>query len=117
TPPPSFSYLFPEPLGPHRWRGVLRQEDRYRLYLVDSLSGRADLKMEIRTEENEPRIHDARKSEWGRRLEAFFKPPVWQARDGAAAVYDLRFASLVLPREPVFTFRLRFNGAGWERAR
>ncbi|HET6464271.1 MAG TPA: metal-dependent hydrolase, partial [Nitrospiria bacterium] len=29
TPRPEFSYVFPEPLGPHRWRGVVRTGDRY----------------------------------------------------------------------------------------
>ncbi|MGH9798106.1 MAG: metal-dependent hydrolase, partial [Candidatus Polarisedimenticolia bacterium] len=31
---PEFTYVFPEPLGPHRWRGVARQDGVYSLYLL-----------------------------------------------------------------------------------
>ena len=109
-PPPEFSYVFPEPLGPHRWRGVLRQGNTYRLYLIHSLSGRIESRDELTTQLGDLEVEAARASPLGRRLERFFKAPVWEvATRGEPSdiqVRDLRFASLVLKREPVFTFDL-----------
>jgi membrane-bound metal-dependent hydrolase YbcI (DUF457 family) len=107
--PVDFSYVFPEPLGPHRWRGVLRRGDEYRLYLIHSLTGRVEPAGTIRTDGSEPRVAAARRTPFGRRLDAFFKAPVWRlARTVTATVtaYDLRFQSLVLHRAPVFQFTL-----------
>jgi membrane-bound metal-dependent hydrolase YbcI (DUF457 family) len=113
--PPDFVYLFPEPLGPHRWRGVIREGDTYSLYLVHSLSGRAELKERVETRPREEAVLRARSTRLGRRLEGFFKAPVWQLRENSAGgggsagivevtAFDLRFRSLVLDRPPVFTF-------------
>jgi membrane-bound metal-dependent hydrolase YbcI (DUF457 family) len=123
TPSPTFSYLFPEPLGPHRWRGVLRQGEVYRVYLVDSLSGRAELKRWIPTAIEDPKVQRIARSGWGRRLQTFFKAPVWsdasasagkglESGDREISAYDLRFLTLVLGREPVFVFRFRIAGSG-----
>jgi membrane-bound metal-dependent hydrolase YbcI (DUF457 family) len=75
---PDFAYVFPEPLGPHRWRGVLREGDLYSVYLVHPLSGETELKETIRTEIADPLVEEVRHSDFGRRLEAFFKAPVWR---------------------------------------
>jgi membrane-bound metal-dependent hydrolase YbcI (DUF457 family) len=107
-PPPDFSYVFPEPLGPHRWRGVLRQGNTYRLYLIHSLTGRIEPGAEMATQLGDPQVEVARASPPGRRLERFFKAPVWEvtARGVPSDIRarDLRFGSLLLHREPVFVF-------------
>lgn len=107
-PPPEFSYVFPEPLGPHRWRGVLRRGNTYHLYLIHSLSGGIELRDELTTQLGDLEVEAARASPLGRRLERFFKAPVWEvATRGAPSdiqVRDLRFGSLVMNRGPVFTF-------------
>jgi len=103
--PPDFTYVFPEPLGPHRWRGVARTGDTYRLYLVRPLAGRADLREEFRTDLGSPVVDAARRTPLGRRLEWFFKAPVWTAAGpDKATVYDLRFRPLDLHRPAVFSF-------------
>ena len=122
--PPDFAYVFPEPLGPHRWRGVLRQGDLYRVYLVHSLSGQTELKEELRTQFGDPRVEEVRHSSFGRRLEAFFKAPVWRVEGAPASgttadtsgvrvsAYDLRFLSLLLARRHVFEYTFRVGPAG-----
>ncbi len=131
---PDFAYVFPEPLGSHRWRGVLRSGDRYRVYLVHSLSGKVELKEEVRTQTGDPRVEQARRSPFGRRLEAFFKAPVWRVdampeaagetgRNAGAGLtedrtpaqvsaYDLRFLSLVLARRHVFEYAFQLGMDG-----
>src|SRR5205807_1670592 len=73
----SFSYVFPEPLGPHRWHGVARENNQYRIYLIHSLSGAVEPKGGVATETGDPAIEQARRSPFGRKLELFFKAPVW----------------------------------------
>jgi len=102
---PDFAYVFPEPLGPHRWRGVLRYGDLYELYLIHSLTGRADLKEMEMTFPDDPRVLKARQTPLGRRLDAFFKAPVWLCSDGEVRAYDIRFRSLVFPSRRGFEFR------------
>ena len=105
SPPVDFTYVFPEPLGAHRWRGVVRTGDTYRLYLVRPLAGRAELREELRTDLDSPVVEAARRTPLGRRLEWFFKAPVWSPADpDQATVYDLRFRPLVLHRPAVFSF-------------
>jgi membrane-bound metal-dependent hydrolase YbcI (DUF457 family) len=119
--PPEFSYVFPEPLGPHRWRGVVRTGEAYRVYLIRSISGMVLLRGEIQTWTDDPRVRAAAATPLGRRLEWFFKAPVWQMRvldpeggnpwDRAfeVTVFDLRFASSVLRRDPVFVYSFRVH--------
>jgi hypothetical protein len=109
-----FSYVFPEPLGPHRWRGVLRFGNEYRVYLINALSGRVDLKRLTVTDENKSAAVAAVRaaSPVARRLESFFKAPVWETAPLGggvmdARVYDLRFRTIVLPRGRPFEFRFR----------
>jgi membrane-bound metal-dependent hydrolase YbcI (DUF457 family) len=56
--PPDFSYVFPEPLGPHRWRGVVRRGTRYDIYLIRSFSGTVTLEETVSTETDDPAIGD-----------------------------------------------------------
>jgi inner membrane protein len=69
---PEFSYIFPEPLGPHRWRGVTREGGLYRVYLIRLMGRTCDLMKEARTELEAPLVQEARATPRGRRLEAFF---------------------------------------------
>jgi inner membrane protein len=123
---PDFTYVFPEPLGPHRWRGVVRFGDEYRLYLIRTFGGGAGLWGIERTDENTPAVEAVKRaSPMARRLLEFFKAPVWTVRrspDGAGTlvtVYDLRFRSLVFPKRKSFTyaFVVRPDGAVEERGR
>jgi inner membrane protein len=117
-----FLYVFPEPLGPHRWRGVVRKGNLYDVYLVHSFTGRLEKKEQIETHPETPEAARARQTRLGRRLDRFFKAPVWESRrargsgpeDGPATVtaYDLRFRSLVLDRRSIFSFCFRVTDAG-----
>ncbi len=113
---PEFTYVFPEPFGPHRWRGVARQGGVYDLYLLHLPSGRIEPRGRIPTATGDPAVERVRGTRRGRRLEKFFKAPVWRAEGDDAgvrvSVYDLRFDSLVLQREPVFVFRFRVHPDG-----
>jgi inner membrane protein len=102
--PKEFSYVFPEPLGPHRWRGVTRHDDDYKLYLIHSLSGTVDLKEEACIQADDPRVLKARNSFLGRCLDAFFKAPVWLCEGDAVEAYDIRFRSLIFPSRRGFQF-------------
>ncbi|MBI3547945.1 MAG: metal-dependent hydrolase [Elusimicrobia bacterium] len=109
----SWSYLFPEPFGPHRWRAVVRDPTRYRLYLIDAARGTLEPRGEIATDDADPRAQHAAMTPQGRRLSAFFKAPVWVVEPGEGAdtvvrTYDLRFTSLVLQRAPGASFGFRF---------
>jgi len=123
-----FLYVFPEPLGPHRWRGVVRKGNLYDVYLVHSFTGRLEKKEQIETHPEGPEAARARQTRLGRRLDRFFKAPVWETRrirgsggpEGAAAkvtAYDLRFRSLVLNRPSIFPFCFRVTDAGAEICR
>jgi inner membrane protein len=121
---PDFVYIFPEALGPHRWRGVIREGEAYRVYLVHSFSGKVELKDRVETHPADEEVVRARRTSLGRRLDGFFKAPVWHVRRNlpeggglpaeAAEVTasDLRFRSLVLDRPPVFTFCFRVPPRG-----
>jgi inner membrane protein len=106
---PSFSYVFPEPFGPHRWRGVVRRGDRYELFLVRPLAGTVEPRGSVQTDFDDPLVRDARATPLGRRLDGFFKAPVWQVRNDSAGerqvvAWDLRFTSLIIHRSPAFEF-------------
>jgi inner membrane protein len=114
------SYVFPEPLGAHRWRGVVRFGDEWRVYLIRALSGRVEPARIELTDEGRPSVGRVRRiSPLARRLEAFFKAPVWTERrapdgDGAlVTVYDLRFRPIVLSRRTPFeyAFQVRRDGS------
>jgi membrane-bound metal-dependent hydrolase YbcI (DUF457 family) len=117
---PDFTYVFPEPLGPHRWRGVVRRGAGWDIYLLHPLSGRAELRRTVRSDLEDPRVQAARATAFGRRLDRFFKAPVWQVdrtgapdnSPGAVVVWDLRFTTLVLDRPPAFQFSVPVPPSG-----
>ncbi len=107
---PEFVYVFPEPLGPHRWRGVMRYGDTYKVYLIYSLSGRIELKDEVQTKTGDPTVERVRSIPLAIRLERFFKAPIWGIERGSPTevnVYDLRFRSIVIGRETPFEYKFR----------
>lgn len=109
--PPDFLYVFPEPLGPHRWLGVTRAGDRCRVHLIDLVRGTVTLRRETTTRVADPRVARARATQVGRRIEAFFKAPVWEVEPGGVVrVYDLRFESLVLDRPAFIQFVVSPHG-------
>ncbi len=121
--PAEFSYVFPEPLGPHRWRGVVRHDGAYALYLLYALSGRAEPCGKVATAIDDPRVLLAMATPLGRRLGDCFKAPVWSVAPAAAvpdspgapggvavvSAEDLRLRSLVLDRPGIFVFRFRVD--------
>jgi len=129
-PRPRFTYVFPEPFGPQRWRGVVRQEDTWFVYLIRPLSGGMEKRRIVGTQEGDPRVERVRATRLGSRLEWFFKAPVWKVREAPSGaggpdgpgggepgtaivgVHDLRFTSLVLERRGpfVYWFRVRADG-------
>jgi len=111
---PDFIYTFPEPLGPHRWRGVALEGEIYQIYLVNPLANRIELKDKIQTKWNDPRVKRVAESPLGKRLTRFFKAPVWEVESNRmsdepkpvkVSLYDLRFTSLVIDRANPFLFR------------
>ena len=104
-----FQYAFPEPLGANRWRGVVKEQDAWKVYLVDVGRGTALPRLTLPNDEQSPPVRAARETPFGRRLATFFKAPVWAVSpkpEGGwtAKVSDLRFTSLVLSRPTPFTY-------------
>lgn len=132
---PDFSYVFPEALGPHRFRGVLRQAGEYRLYLVNPWTSAVELKETVLSHEGAPEVQAAQRTEEAAALSWFFKAPVWRvlppgagqgsgfgsdppAPDTIVEVTDLRFHSVVITRNHPFHYRFRVTGGkveslGW----
>lgn len=99
-----FAYVFPEPLGPHRFRGVVRRGTTYEVYLVRPWAGGPEavsLAFREATDLDAPSVRRARARPEARDFEWFAKAPVWKATASGAQVYDLRFRSVVIPRERV----------------
>jgi inner membrane protein len=120
---PEFLYVFPEPLGPHRWRGVVREDDVYEVFLLHALTGEIELKDRLISQVGDPNVARVRETSLSRRIEDFFKAPVWRVdsvgaagdggeEDAEVSVLDLRFRSAVLDRDPVFVFRFRLHADG-----
>lgn len=100
--------VFPEPLGPQRFRAALRDGPEWKVHLARPLSGRVELVERIPTADGDPRVAAIRASDAGRRLEAFMAAPVWTIRpDGTVEVEDLRFRSLVIRRSSPLTVVFR----------
>jgi membrane-bound metal-dependent hydrolase YbcI (DUF457 family) len=95
--------VFPEPLGPQRFRSAARVGETWRVSICHVLTGEVEPREEVHTDEAAPRVAELRATPLGRRLERFMAAPVWTvAPDGRAEVYDLRFNSLVVPRKGAF---------------
>lgn len=120
---PDFAYVFPEALGPHRWRGVLRTGGAYRLYLISPLRGTVEERVLIETDPDFLVAKRAAATGLGQGLLAFFKAPVWSVyKEGTVGLRDLRFDSLVLRRGHPFQYLFRsgpadgievFHGGRW----
>jgi membrane-bound metal-dependent hydrolase YbcI (DUF457 family) len=112
-----FQYAFPEPLGAHRWRGVVKGENDWQVYLVNVPQRTATLSLTVPSDEWSSPSRAAQETPFGRRLMTFFKAPVWTVTPkpeggSTVAVRDLRFASLVLPRETPFVYEFDVAPSG-----
>ena len=95
--------IFPEPFGPQRFRSAARVGGAWHVSLVHLGSGRTEPVSRIRTFDAEPRVAEIRATPTGRRLDWFMAAPVWTLHpDGRVTVYDLRFNSVIVPREGTF---------------
>ncbi len=105
--------IFPEPLGPHRFRGVHRHGARYEVFLIRPLAGSLTLVRTVDTDERHARVTAVRATPNGKLLDTFWKAPVWTVSGTAVFVRDLRFNSVVLGglRSP-FTFRFTVSPDG-----
>ena len=100
---PAALRVFPEPLGPHRFRAAARVGDAWNVSLVHLGSGTEEPYAVIPTHDSRPRVAEIRATPQGRALERFMAAPVWTLHpDGRVVVYDLRFNSLIVPREGTF---------------
>ncbi|MGZ4975062.1 MAG: hypothetical protein ACXWDN_20060, partial [Limisphaerales bacterium] len=105
-------YVYPEPLGPQRFRAVVQKPEIYEHYLAYPFHRKIELLGKIDSEEKTSMVEAVRKTETATRLDAFFSTPVWrEASDHQAAiVYGLEFRSAVMPRGVPFTFRVTPQG-------
>lgn len=112
----TFMYVFPEALGPQRFRGVVREGSTWRVFKIDSVRGRAELVKSLETHDQDPDVKRILQTSEGRLLSWFAKAPVWErvGQDGTAEsvwkVYDLRFESTVIKRENPFAFGFEMSG-------
>lgn len=105
-------YIYPEPLGPQRFRAVLQTNEDYAHYLVHPFARGVDEVETVAIEKTTPVVAAARKTQAAHRLDSFFSTPVWRdAPDHKAAVVSgMEFRSLVLKRGKPFVFRVTPDG-------
>lgn len=108
-------FIYPEPFGPTRFRGVAREGNHYAVYEIWPFQKRMELLERLGIEEQTPLVAAARRSEAGRRLDEFFSTAVWRAApDGQAAlVYGLGFRTKLFPARTPFLFRVAPDGRIW----
>jgi inner membrane protein len=108
----AFSYIFPEPFGPHRWRLTYLNagDGKYRQMLFHVFTGQADPAVTVETYPGDHAVLKARATTAGKRLEWFFKAPVWTSRPDGVHVHDLRFRSLLLKRGSSFEYVITPEG-------
>jgi inner membrane protein len=95
--------VFPEPLGPQRFRAAALVGGSWKVYLCSLVRGTTELRGEFPTDDGAPRVLEIRATPKGRALDRFMAAPVWTLEpDGRVTVDDLRFRSLVAPRSPTF---------------
>lgn len=105
-------YVYPEPLGPQRFRAVVAETNVYEHYLAHPFERKIALLGNIAPEVKTQVVQAARKTDAARRLDAFFSTPVWRESPDhkAADVYGLEFRSSVLNRGVPFGFRVTPEG-------
>ncbi len=109
---PDFQYVFPEALGPHRFKGVVKEKENIQLYQIELFGSKSRLMETFHTDENNPDVAKLRELPHVKEIEWFFKAPVWkkidQGSDEFFQVFDLRFASTVLPMKTArFSYRFK----------
>ena len=112
-----FQYAFPEPFGPSRWRGVVKERDDWAVYLVTPAKGTVERRLTVPNDEWSPPARAAQETPFGRRLSSFFLAPVWSAQpktEGGwtVSVHDLRFTTLTVPRPTPFQFQFDVAAKG-----
>jgi membrane-bound metal-dependent hydrolase YbcI (DUF457 family) len=109
---PKKFFIYPEPFGPQRFRGIVREADRYSVYQIWPFRKRLERLDRLAVEEPSPAVEAARRTYAGRRLDWFFGTPVWRATpDGQAAyVYGLGFRTPLLKGRSPFVFRVTPDG-------
>ncbi len=117
-----FQYAFPEPLGAHRWRGVVKSNGEWKLYLINASRGTAAPAVVERDDADTEPARAAAETPFGRRLSTFFKAPAWRVERGldgdySVSVRDLRFDSLVLPRANPFVYEFDVTASGKAKPR
>jgi len=110
-------YVFPEPFGPTRWRGVVRSGDDRLVYLLEPFKQLASWRRTDHSDELDPAVIKVKEEALAKKLLWFYKEPVWKVerKDGkpvAVYVYDLRFESLLLENKPSFGCRFELDEAG-----
>ncbi len=121
---PGFTYVFPEALGCHRFRGLVKENETYRMVLLHVFQHRADVKMVVTTDETNPAVEAVKQTPFIQKLLWFAKAPVWHVEYAPTSensprqpsireiqLYDLRFNSLVLNRGGRH-FIFRFDSQG-----
>lgn len=95
--------VFPEPLGPHRFRTAALTDAGWEVSICSLVRGMEGREI-VPTRLEAPRVVEVRASPRGKALDWFMAAPVWTVRsDGAVEVYDLRFVSRVVPRSKTFS--------------
>lgn len=95
--------VFPEPLGPERFRSAARVGDTWHVSICHVLTGKVEPREDVHTDEALPRVAELRATPIGRRLDRFMAAPVWTVHpDGQVDVTDLRFRSLIVPLKKTF---------------
>jgi membrane-bound metal-dependent hydrolase YbcI (DUF457 family) len=117
------SFLYPEPFGISRFRGVTRASDYYVMYQIWPFQKRVELLERLEVKEQTAVVEATIHTEAGRRLDWFFSTPIWRtSSDGeGAVVYGLGFRTRILPSRTPFIFHVTADGkvsrAAAERAR
>jgi inner membrane protein len=105
-------HIYPEPLGPHRFRGVVQGASRYDVYLIRPFQKTVELLEQVDIQDSAAVVESARRTQAGQRLDWFFSTPVWRAvPDGQAArVHGLGFRPKTFDLPAPFVFRVTPDG-------
>ncbi len=109
-----WTYLVPELGAPLRWQGIYREGLGYRQVLVYPLSDRVIDLASVHSTPDLAAVAAVRATATGKRIEAFFKAPVWRTEGKTVVAYDLRFrfGSLGNDWDP-FGFCFQLQGGGF----